>query len=383
MNSATAAQQSLACTGQYNGKEPPAEILAELRKPGYDKSFFEGERRKINLCGARLIGVNLAKANRTLQADLDLSGANLSGADLSESNLKGANLRQARLLGANLSGADLSGADLSDANLSNGFSLLAELCLREGGGDCSPLLGKGANLSAAILIGTNLSGADLSAANLATAVLDLNPGSLPHIPSLALAKNISQLTFSVSPLSLVALREEFKKAGMRKQEREITYAIKSKETKGAHRFERAFNFILFDLTSQYGMSPGRPLRIIGFLVVLFSLPYLIALMKSKGAGIWMVWAKDRLPKEDGQDEPARLKKRWLPLLWTAFYFSLLSAFNIGWRDINVGNWIARVQSHDYTLKATGWVRTVSGVQSLITVYLLALWVLTYFGRPFE
>jgi len=37
----------------------------------------------------------------------------------------------------------------------------------------------------------------------------------------------------------------------------------------------------------------------------------------------------------------------------------------------------------YTLKATGWVRTVSGVQSLISVYLLALAVLTYFGRPFK
>jgi hypothetical protein len=287
--------------------------------------------------------------------------------------------------GANLSGADLSGADLSDADLSNGVYLIGSSILEEEdfGGSSIALLGNGADLGGAKLIGTNLSGADLSGANLATAVFDLKPGSLPAIPNLALAENISQLTFYVSPQSLVALREEFKKAGMRKQEREITYVIKSKETKRAHRFERASNFILFDLTSQYGMSPGRPLRIIGFLVLLFSLPYLIALMKSEGAGIWMVWAKDRLPKDDGQDEPVRLKKRGLPLLWTAFYFSLLSAFNIGWRDINVGNWAARVQSHDYTLKATGWVRTVSGLQSLITVYLLALWVLTYFGRPFE
>jgi hypothetical protein len=35
------------------------------------------------------------------------------------------------------------------------------------------------------------------------------------------------------------------------------------------------------------------------------------------------------------------------------------------------------------LRATGWVRTVAGIQSLLSVYLLALWVLTYFGRPFE
>jgi hypothetical protein len=65
------------------------------------------------------------------------------------------------------------------------------------------------------------------------------------------------------------------------------------------------------------------------------------------------------------------------------YFSVLSAFNIGWRELNVGNWIQRLQAKEYTLKATGWVRTVSGVQSLISAYLLAIWALTYFGQSFE
>ena len=41
-----------------------------------------------------------------------------------------------------------------------------------------------------------------------------------------------------------------------------------------------------------------------------------------------------------------------------------------------------MQPREYTLRATGWVRTVSWLQSLMSVYLLALWVLTYFGRPF-
>jgi hypothetical protein len=65
------------------------------------------------------------------------------------------------------------------------------------------------------------------------------------------------------------------------------------------------------------------------------------------------------------------------------YFSFLSTFYLGWRELNIGTWIARVQRREYNLRATGWVRTVSGTQSLLSVYLLALWVLTYFGRPFE
>ena len=64
------------------------------------------------------------------------------------------------------------------------------------------------------------------------------------------------------------------------------------------------------------------------------------------------------------------------------FFSILSAFHLGWREFNVGNWIASVQSREYTLRATGWVRSVSGVQSLVSMYLLAIWALSYFGRPF-
>jgi hypothetical protein len=75
--------------------------------------------------------------------------------------------------------------------------------------------------------------------------------------------------------------------------------------------------------------------------------------------------------------------KWLRISRVALYFSLLSAFHIGWRDLNVGTWLARLQSREYTLSAIGWVRVVSGLQSLHSVYLLALWALTYFGRPFE
>jgi hypothetical protein len=71
------------------------------------------------------------------------------------------------------------------------------------------------------------------------------------------------------------------------------------------------------------------------------------------------------------------------LFRTSLYFSLLSTFHIGWREFNVGSWMVRMQPREYTLRATGWVRMVSGIQSPLSVYLLALWILTYFGRPFE
>jgi nitric oxide reductase large subunit len=67
----------------------------------------------------------------------------------------------------------------------------------------------------------------------------------------------------------------------------------------------------------------------------------------------------------------------------AAYFSLLSALRIGWSGLNFGTWISRMQLREYSLHATRWVRVASGIQSLISVYMVALAILTYFGTPFE
>lgn len=116
--------------------------------------------------------------------------------------------------------------------------------------------------------------------------------------------------------------------------------------------------------------------------------------------MWLVWSSDRIEKQLGADAPIGVTGhvviprallltgqsqvvRLLRAIRYGMYFSILSAFHIGWRDLNVGTWISRMQPNEYTMRATGLVRVASGIQSLISVYLAALWVLTYFGRPFE
>ncbi|WP_353572306.1 hypothetical protein, partial [Candidatus Albibeggiatoa sp. nov. BB20] len=72
------------------------------------------------------------------------------------------------------------------------------------------------------------------------------------------------------------------------------------------------------------------------------------------------------------------------VLGIAFYFSLLSALQIGWQQYNIGNWIRQVQRRDITLRIRkGWIRSIAGLQSLMGLYLLVIWMLTQFGRPFE
>lgn len=71
------------------------------------------------------------------------------------------------------------------------------------------------------------------------------------------------------------------------------------------------------------------------------------------------------------------------LLHHAAFFSLMTTFNIGFRDVQVGRWLRQLFTREYDVKVTNWARVVAGWQALISVGLIALTLLTYFGRPFE
>jgi hypothetical protein len=137
----------------------------------------------------------------------------------------------------------------------------------------------------------------------------------------------------------------------------------------------------------YGLYPGRAIQVLLASVGVFALIYLFPLARSGTGGIYWVWPEGRLePRSSTAAVIDEVKverqnaKGWWGLKWIlrAVQFSVLSAFHLGWRDLNVGTWLARVQTREYTLRA----RAVAGVQSLLSVYLLAMWALTYFGRPF-
>ena len=165
------------------------------------------------------------------------------------------------------------------------------------------------------------------------------------------------------------------------------------------RVEAAFQYVFFEVTCKYGMLPGLPLAIMGIFALIFSVPYLFVLLgkhRESRSDIWVGIDDESIRCNRERKRRLRALRSMRPApTWRArlrlvrravalaLYFSILTAFRVGFREINVGNWITRMQCREYTLRATGWVRFVSGVQSLISVYLMALWLLTYFGRPFE
>jgi Pentapeptide repeats (8 copies) len=314
-----------------------------------------------------------------------LQGAQLKGAHLEGAYLGFAHLEKAELDGAHLQGAHLEGAQLDNAHL------------------------EGADLEGAELYRAYLKQVSLDWANVAGADFNLLPDSLPDVLSLYTVQNLNLVKFSDLPAGLVKLRSALKDLGLRSQENQLTCAIRRSELKRKYngversrrnefvhdKFERGVNYVFFDLTCQYGISPGRPLIIVLVAALLFSVVYGLAQMyPHRRSGIWVVWDEHRIDRQQGTAHPKRaigfpscvkrsFRRRLLSIAMLATYFSLLSALRIGWSGLNFGTWITRMQLREYSLQATGWVRLVSGLQSLISVYLVAVAILTYFGTPFE
>jgi hypothetical protein len=378
-----------------------------------ESSGKSGVRADLN--GASLGGAHLSRA-LLLIAHLDgahLNGAHLDGAHLNGADLNGADLTYAHLNRADLSGAHLNGAILSYADL-NGAGLFDT------------------DLNGAYLFAADLNGADLYVADLTGAALDdadlsgtnFEPKNLPKPESIARARGLELMTYTSNPGPLTQLRKQFQDAGYREQERAITYALNRHDAQAAKLrssveasfrkilrrpreedyamplgsfIEAAFKWVAFDLTCQYGLTPGRPLRLVLWLWLFFSIGYAVFMHWPGPSGIYFVGSRTWRGKSNTQGiqirpRAIRASRSWkLPYVWlrrewrllrAAMFFSLMSAFNIGFREINFGRWLRLLTKREYDLKAVGWARTVSGFQSLLSVYLIALWVLTYFGRPF-
>lgn len=370
-----------------NDARPLMDFVEEL----LDSTWGADEGRLV-LKNAILIWANL-------QGE-DLGLAHLQDTSMNRLNLQGANLVRTNLQGAQLGSANLQGANLQNANLQGAILFIANLQ----GADLGGANLQGANLQNTILQEADLSDVDLrrvniSDADLQGAIFEPKPDALPDLALMSTARNLSGLRFKNNPSALVELRTAFKDNGYNQQAREINTALQRSTTanqiRNICRWELSMapfkcagawlSWAFFDLTVAYGLEPVRPLLVLILLIVLFAVYYALMLMlPDRDNGLWRVWPQDdRLPSDRDRHEPEQLLLGGWRALGLGLWFSLLSAFHFGWRELSVGNWLARMQPRAYSLRPTGRVRLVSGVQSLLSVYLLALWALTLFGNPFE
>lgn len=317
---------------------------------------------------------------------LDLSGADLTGAMLYKSDLRNVNLEQAQLNDARLYKSDLTGADLPKASLNNAVL------------DCANLTRAdldGVKLEHAKLIRTLVEGVSLAGANLTDALYEAT--GVPLIRAIYDIKGLPTLHFKDTKVGLELLRNAFKNSDLRDQEREVTYAIRHTDRLNSSWWDQALLYVLFEGPAEWGNAPWRPLMLFVAGIGLFFGVYLLLIwfrlgeIRRVSAGQTsevVAGGATSVPHEITTGSTKVGMNVWTETgqcsrWWYVFYFSVLSAFHIGFREIEIGRWLSRMQPREYHLRPSRWIRLASGTQSLLSVGLLALWLLAYFGRPFE
>jgi len=391
--------------------------------------------RRADLAGAYLYGANLVRA-RLKGANLRgailsrarLDAADLSGADLGLSNLEqavmyGANLPSAQLPRATVRSADLRSAFLELANLSQADLRHANLC--------------GATLANATLGGALLWGADLRDANLIFARLrgpvdppgeagivrqdpsvaqffqarvdgmDFEPADVPDVRSMASVSGLGRITYNRNPDALIQLKNGFRDGGFRRQERDLAYVLMNEQTRritesrerqslswlgslGSY-FNVGIRLIFLKAPIDYGRALTRPLYLIAALWLVGSFLYYLLAHRPASPTLFVVEKRGEkevrtpvwvfISSKTGKWK-SRLMRELKLLAYTSL-FSLMTTFNCGFKELDFGRWIRNALPADLNLQATGAIRSVAGVQALASLYLLALWVLNYFGRPFD
>lgn len=245
-----------------------------------------------------------------------------------------------------LTGADLSRSDLSSVILENSD-----------------------------LRGTNLNGTALGEAKVAGAIFE--PTQLPATIDIATAEGLDRLTWWTDPRPLFSLRKSLRDDGFNDAARKITAAI--------HRHEQGWGERLaFDWTCEWGANALRPIQLaVGFSIVCSLIYWGAMYFPTRQSGLFIVATGQRISTAKGKERTRRLGVRPRPSFRTAILFSLMSTCNIGFKEFNFGRWIRLLQPREYDIRARGWLRTLSGLQALVGLALLALSILSYFGHPFD
>jgi len=234
---------------------------------------------------------------------------------------------------------------------------------------------------------------------------------------------IRHTTEEQNQYSLIDVRNALNRAGYSKAELQVNLAYQ-------RHTQSALGMILYDWTCEYGAAPLRPLIIALALALLATPLYWLAIRQSWfGSQLLIVekrgqeeietslgnplarpsW-RAQLPADppSSQARPEKLPERlhlwlasnwlrlrqlivcvWPRLRWEAGFtkavvlFSLIGIVNLGFEGLDFGRWIRNLTFREYDLKARGWLRTASGLQSLVGLALLALSLLSFFGHRFE
>lgn len=327
------------------------------------------------------------------QEEFENENFDFRGACLRKSSFKGLKLSKVALKGANLYGAclrntNLNGLDLRNMAPDNGEEDRSNTVLERSDLQLADL--QNVKLDGVALVRNNMLGTFIAGKGISLKDVIFEPMTVPSLRGLdERADQLRLLRYKSTSDGLAALREALRQGGLQKAERAITYAIESHRLESMQGLEKHVRTVLFLWPTDFGLYPGNALWGLLIFWAAFTVIYALVILINKDelGGIHKFYPA---PSESVQHfcnadrkPPTKIETRnplWA-FSWAA-YFSLISAFHIGWRDFNMGEWLVRMNPSDFTLRATGFTRVFTTIQSIVSVYLIAMCALTYFGRPF-
>jgi uncharacterized protein YjbI with pentapeptide repeats len=222
---------------------------------------------------------------------------------------------------------------------------------------------------------------------------------------------------------IVDLRNALQRAGYSEAEMQVNLAYQ-------RHTQSWIGMVVYDWTCAYGLAPLRPL-ILALILAFLAVPLYWLGFRHRWFGSQILLVEKQSDKEvetplgdpgtrpvwraelsnesvSSPEEPEKLSERlrlrlvagwrhskrlivasWPRLRWEAGFlkaivlFSLISIVNLGFEGLDFGRWVRSLTFREYDLKARGWLRSISGAQSLIGLGLVALSLLSFFGHRFE
>ncbi|HWR83813.1 MAG TPA: pentapeptide repeat-containing protein [Candidatus Deferrimicrobium sp.] len=212
--------------------------------------------------------------------------------------------------------------------------------------------------------------------------------------SLARATGLRNLRYIDNAAPLAKLRRFFRENGYRQQEREITCALERHD-------QGILKKMVFDWPFEYGSNLARPFKIVWYYMFPICCAFYNLVFRFRIArGVLVSITLD----DDTTVEPKSIRKRIGPYdvsprggasyarvwLWREFkmccvaiFYGFLNTFNLGFRDFDFARWVRIVMPWKLDFQPVGLVRTISGLQAIFSVLLMAFGLLFYFGRFFD
>lgn len=316
--------------------------------------WFASQQKK----GKRLVLDNAVLPNVILD-DADLTECSMRGTFLWRAKIRNATLWRADLTGAMLVDAQLTGSELDDVNFSNANLQDARLNrTRLVLADFNNANLRRADFNGALLYQVRLKNARLNAADFTDSRFDI--AELPEIGALTGLRGLDSLKFHpqtqrAAAHALDRLRQTYRNAGLNAAADQITYSIWNFYN-ARDDLRSRINRILFKSTCEYGLEPAKPLILALIAFPVFALVYFII----------------SPPSADS----------FTTRCTHSIILSLQSGLNIGIGNTKLYRIIQLMQPNPKPLECNNYLRIVTGLQNILSAYLIILWIALIVAHPF-